>query len=285
MDAVQDGKLTGKLTEVEGDRARVEFQGQLVGHDDGVRTAMEIRGKLNVDLPTRAVRWLAVGIGENRNASPAGPALKAQARLRAVFEPADDAEELIDQRLEALDLAEQIANPGSLQLTYVSESAGFQIVHDRAWHPISERSGPVVLRRIEQGRVVAQCNISKLNRLPAGSELTLAQFEEEIRQALGTSFGSITESDASTTPQQLRQLRVTAGGTVSQVPIQWMYYHLNDDDGNRWSAVFTCEADRLEDFAGQDSALMNSLTAAQAAEPDLSADPAPSARRSPATAR
>lgn len=278
IDSIRDGQLIGKLVAIDGDTARIEFTGKLQGSDEGAKTSMDVRGKINVDLKSRSIEWIAVGIGEEREANPTAPALRMQARLRIALEPTEDADDLNDANLASLDVLQQIDSPGSLLLAYVSPTAEFQVIHDRTWHPISESTGPVILRKIEGGRVIAQCNVSELNRLPEGSEMAMEGFQKEIRQTLGKMFNSIAESSTGQTPQGLKYLRVAVTGQVGQIPMHWIYYHLADADGYRWAVVFTCEADQLETFAGQDTALVNSISRAPVEDPQTASQTPPLTR-------
>ena len=152
-----------------------------------------------------------------------------------------------------------VADPGTTRLDFESPLGGFEFSHDRCWHVIVDRSDVTVLRMVDRGELVAQCNISKLPKLPAGKRRQLGQFQQDIRRALGKVFGRFLAADQLQTDSGLRILRVVAVGTVSELPIQWTYYHVSNEEGRRVACVFTVESKLVERFAGYDRDWTSSL--------------------------
>ena len=54
-------------------------------------------------------------------------------------------------------------------------------------------------------------------------------------------------------------LRTVVAGTVSDTPIQWICYHIDDKQGRGISVVFTMSIDVAEAFAANDIEITNSL--------------------------
>jgi hypothetical protein len=115
-----------------------------------------------------------------------------------------------------------------------------------------------ILRLIDRGDLIAQCNISPLPSLATGQQLTLEAFQEDVKRTLGKSFGQIVEA-AQESGEGQRILRVIVSGTASDLPIQWSYYHLSDNAGNRLALVFTIEGSLIERYAQVERELVSGL--------------------------
>jgi hypothetical protein len=164
---------------------------------------------------------------------------------------------------------------GASPVMYESDVQGFRVLLDPRWRVIMDRREVTVMRWVDEGDVVAQCNISTLPPLAAGKQLQLEEFQKDIQKALGENFGSFLEASQSIAPNGLRVLRVSAVGEASELPIHWIYYHLSNDEGRRLSFVFTMEADKSNRFAGADDPFAASL---ELFEPTATAEPAKEAR-------
>jgi hypothetical protein len=146
------------------------------------------------------------------------------------------------------------ASEALLDLT--SESAGFQLAHDRRWQVMTEQHDVTVLRLIDRGDLIAQCNISPLPALGKGEQLTLEGFQDDVKRTLGKNFGQIIQASEELSDGGIRVLRVAVTGTAGDLPIQWTYHHLSDDHGHRAAIVFTIEATLVERFAKIDRELV-----------------------------
>ncbi len=256
LEAVSQHDVTGKLTEVKDDIATIELAGKIAGAVGGVSSQIELKGKLNYDFGQQAVTWLALGYQENRAIGHAQPGFNVAAKLRMVAAPIAPVTTVNDQALVNLPLQ---AGSGTTMVDFVAESAGFRLAHDRRWNVMVDRHDVTILRLIDRGDLVAQCNISPLPSLAEGQQLTLEVFQEDVKKTLGKSFGQIVEASQETGDGGLRTLRVIVSGTASDLPIQWSYYHLSDKAGQRLALVFTIEGSLVERFAQIDRELVSGL--------------------------
>jgi hypothetical protein len=256
LDAVTQCAVKSKFRQLEGSLAIIDLSGTVSGAVREVSSDIQLRGKYNFDLDARRVTWLTMAITEKRAPSHAEPGLDVVARLRLATGPAQPRPELDDSVLEGLALE---ATPGAMLLRFASADGGFRFLHDRQWRTILDRHDAAILRLVDQGDLVAQCNASRLPDLPAGQRVQLDAFKADIQRALGDSFGQFAEVSQSTSEMGLRLLRVVVAGASSDVPIRWVYYHLSDDQGRRVAAVFTMDARLIERFAEADRTLVETL--------------------------
>ena len=101
-------------------------------------------------------------------------------------------------------------------------------MHDRRWHVLSVRPELIVMQMIDDGQLIAQCNLRSLPATRRGEATSLSHFQEEIRTALGSAAQQIIDSNESMQPNGVRQLRVSVVGQVANAPVHWIYYQLTD---------------------------------------------------------
>lgn len=255
LDSVSVNDVTSELIAIEQDQAKISLSGKLVGSTAGVITELDLKAKYNVDLGQSRVVWLAMGIGESRAPGLMQPGLRVQARVRMLVEPGSTPH-LTPESLDPVVAGE---GPRGDLLEYQPESGRFLLTHDRRWHLYSERPELTVLRLIENDQLVAQCNVRALTGLADGQSVTLAQFQAEIRKALGSAAQQIVDARESTMPNGLRQLRVAVVGQVANTPIQWIYYQINDQQQHRLTCVFTMSGEAVSRFGTEDLTIVDSI--------------------------
>ncbi len=249
IDVVNASEVTCKLAEIKEGRAVVEITGKASGAAEGVPTEVEVSAKYAYHLAERRFTSLAMAVKEDRSIGQAEPGLEITGRLTMVLSPLATPQKLTASAVAAIQSASGDVPP----LRYESTDQGFRVVLDPRWRTIIDRSEVAVLRLVDQGDVIAQCNVSSLPPLEAGRRLQLEEFQKDIQKALGENFGSFLEASQSESPSGLRVLRVSAAGEASELAIHWIYYHVSNDDNLRLSYVFTMEADKAERFAGADT--------------------------------
>ena len=283
LDIVNQHDVTGKLTDVKDNIATIALQGKLAGAIGGVTSEIELAGKLNFDLKQRAITWLALGFKENRAIGHAQPGFEVAGKVRMIAAPIRAAETVGNAALANLPTT---ASRETTLIDFAADSAGYAMAHDRRWNVMVDRHDATILRLVDRGDLVAQCNISRLPALAQGEQLTLEAFQEDVRKTLGKNFGEIVEAAQETGGNEIRILRVIVSGTTADLPIQWSYYHLSDPTGNRASFVFTIEGSLVERFAQVDRELVSAFrfqkgkqpTPAESTRPELKSAATPSPR-------
>jgi len=256
LEAIQRNGLSSTLRAVENELAVIDLSGNVRGAIGGVSSDIELKAKYHFDLELRVVRWMAMTIKENRSIGHASPGFDVTARIRISIDPDEVPLQLRDAALENLDLN---AEPGSLMLEFVSRPGGFRFVHPRNWQVMVDRHDVAVLRMIDQGDLIAQCNASRLPDLPAGKRVGLEAFQADIQRALAKNFGEFLQATQGTSTDGHRILRVVVAGLASELPIQWRYYHISNGAGRQVSLVFTMDAKLVERFAEADQGMIRSF--------------------------
>lgn len=252
LEAISKSDATATLTKVDGETAIIDMAGFVQGAVGGVATEIELKAKLNFDLADRRLTWLAMALKENRSIGHAEPGFETVARVRVAMQPVESLPRLTDKLLADLPAD---TDSGAALLKLESPKAGFRVLYDKRWRVMVDRSDVAILRLVERGDLIAQCNISPLPESAPGKHLSLEEFKGEIEEALGKNFGQIVEAKQSKTESGLHVLRIVASGVSSELPIQWIYYHVSSDGGRRAAYVFTMEARLAERFGAADEIL------------------------------
>ncbi len=261
LDAVTTQDLKCQLDSCEGETAQLSFQGKVLGSARGVITELNLQGKYQYSVARKQITWLAMGLEENREPGLAEPGVRVKARLRMGLEPSVSPH--LNEELSATIMAQA---DQSAVLEYRPASGRFMLAHQPQWFLFEERFDLTVLRLIDQDRLIAQCNLRPMDAIPRGNGLTLQQFQQEIRAALGKNVQQIIDSQETMLPNETRQLRIALSGQVADAAIHWIYYHLTDAEGHRMTCVFTLSGDQMERFGGEDTALMSGLSLAPIAK-------------------
>ena len=232
------------------------LDGKVTGAVGGVSSEIDLHAKANFDLKKQTVTWLAMQYQEKRAIGHAQPGYDATIRVRTVAEPTTGTPELSNDALGKLPLE---AKPQHTLIEFQAEKAGINLAHDRRWRVMVDRLDSAILRFIDRGDLIAQCNITRLPPLPKVKPLTLAAFQKSVETTLSKNSGQILEAAQETTKDDGKVLRVTVAGTASEIPIQWFYYHLTDAQNRRASVVITLESKLIERFPALDRELISGL--------------------------
>ncbi|HEX5104307.1 MAG TPA: hypothetical protein VFV87_10875 [Pirellulaceae bacterium] len=254
LEAVSQQNVKCQLESAKEGIAVASLEGTVSGAVGGVSSDCELKGKLNFDLNKRVVTWLTLAIKENRAIGHAQPGFEVLTTLKMVAAPCAAAVEVNDKALSGL---QTTADSGQTLIDFTADKAGFQLLHDRRWRVMIERHDATILRLVDRGDLISQCNISPLPTFTKGEQLTLEGFQNDVKQALGKDFGQVIEAAQEAGEDGLIIQRVIVAGVAGELPIQWTYYHVTDDKGHRASLVFTIEGNLVERFAQIDRELVS----------------------------
>jgi len=256
LDAASQSDVQSVLKEVTDTVARMELSGRVEGALGGVSTEIELKAKYRFDLKSKRIDWLGLLVKEQRSIGHVMGGTDVVARLQVQISPKASSPRLTDAGLENLSLR---PTAGLSQLSYLSAESGWQVTHDRHWYVIGDRRDLTILRRIDRGELIAQCNVSALPKLAPGKQVSLTEFQEDVQKALGKSFGEFVEAGQWANEADYRVYRVVVRGEVSELPIQWNYYLVADEHGYQVAFAFTVEHKLVERFDKADEELIRSF--------------------------
>jgi hypothetical protein len=256
LDTVAVCEVQSILDEFNGSYAKVRLSGDVHGTADGAATQQEIRGVYLFDRKHRRITRLNLAVREKRSIGGATPGIDAVAKVQVKIDPIETSTHLTE---DAIAKATNAARTPLRDLLFESPALGFRVKHDRQWYVTAERREAVTFRRVDGGDLVAQCTLTALPPKSAGRQTSLEQFQQDITFSLGKNFGELVSSRQFQNSAGLYCYEVVARGLVEELPVEWHYYLLAPESGNRVSAAVTIEKPMLERVGNADRELVESL--------------------------
>jgi hypothetical protein len=277
LDAVHASNLTATIVKVEKGVATTKLSGQLEATANSVTTKLDVQGSFQAKLGSQCaiVNWLGVVIKEEREISQAEPGFSITARINLIRTESNEGPAIAADELRAL-VKQQ--DDGRWLVRIRSNAGRYEMLADRRWTTYIDGGEEAILRLIENNTVIAQCNVTQLPQLDAGTQLTLEALQEEVKKSQGSAFREMLESAEQVTSSKLRLMRLVVAGELEEVPIQWIYNHLSDDAGRRMVMEFTMSAAYAARFAASDEQMSTSF--AFLAAPAATDVPTPAAQLS-----
>ena len=258
LDAVTRGSLKGRVVKVTATTADVLLEGTAEGAAGGARSQVTFSGSLVFDHQLGYLKQASITIEEHRRAGPISPGLEIVAQVRIERKPATS-KAMLDRAV--LATCPKQPTPGHLQLLLTTPGNG-RLLYDRNWHVFHQTPDVSILRRLENGRLVAQCNLSTAPKVDAGTGTGREAFLRDVKTALGPRLREVVSIEPlkSRPDQRLqRGWRVTATGIDHGLPMHWFYYLCTHPSGRQLSLVFAVESDRLKTWARRDRDIISRL--------------------------
>jgi len=274
VEAVSTSELKCHISRLDGQYAVIELEGSVEGAVLGAFTKIAVSGQVACDLKHRFLRQAKITQTEERAVGAVSPGMKVTATMYVDRQVAESYGELTDSRLASVPV-----NPSRQDLSLVLNSPwSLRFAFGRAWHVFHQTGDVIVLRLMENGGLVAQCNVSQLASAPPGSHLSEQDFQADVRSALKEQLSGIQKAEQLRTADGRYLYRITAVGRSRNVPMHWYYYLCAAADGRQAAFVFAIESRFVDQLAGRDAAIVESLqfTPVQAAgreTPSRQSDP------------
>ncbi len=270
LEAVGSTDVESKLYELTDSLAKIEMNGTVHGAVDGIATQIELRGRYYFQRKSQRINGLELHWKEKRAVGHTAPGVDVTARLKMHVAQLKEVPALGDEALTGTEL-----EPGAEAelLEHTAQGNNIRFYHDSRWHVTQDSDRRVIMRLVDDGELVAQCNLVERKPMKAGNRQTLKEFQQDIQRALGDKFGNFTRARESMNEAENVVYQVEAEGRVSDLPIKWIYYLVSAKDGRRVSVVFTMEGPLVEQFGESQEPIVSSL---MLLEPEADTDAAES---------
>jgi hypothetical protein len=256
-DALAVNALRATLEALDEDSARITLKGEVRGAALGGEGVITCSGSLSFDRRQGRIASVTVDRVEDRKAGPVEAGLEVTSTLTMDRTGAEPPAELTEAALAGVPLD---ASPASELLLYSPPQGKYTLLHDRDWHTFAEDTRRAVLKRLDRGEVVAQCNLAVGPHAGKGRHQDLKQFRDDIRAALGRRFVAfLGAGELDGTPAAELRYKVAVGGREGDVDIVWFYYLAASPEGEQILATFTLTRALLGRFADQDLQMIGSL--------------------------
>jgi hypothetical protein len=256
LDTVAVCEVQSVLDEFNANYAKIKLSGDVQGTTDGAATQQEVRGVFLFDRRLHRIIRFNLAVREKRSIGGATPGLDVTAKVQVKIDPLEKSTHLTD---DIIAKATSSSRTPLRDLLFESPTLGFRVNHDRQWYVTAERREAVTFRRVDAGDLVEQCTVTALPPKSAGRQTSLDQFQKDITYSLGKSFGELVSSRQFQNAAGLYCYEVIARGIVEEVPVEWHYYLVAPESGNRVSVAVTIEKSMLDRVGRADQDLIDSL--------------------------
>lgn len=256
VEAVTKSELKGTLESVQDSIAKIRIDGQLEGATGGAPTKIAVQGTLDYDLETKSVSSADLTQTERRQVGAISPGLDIKARVRLLRRPAKDGGRLTDAKL--IDRVATEPDPSAKFLRFDSPW-NLSLLHSRAWHLFHQTDKVAIFRLLDQGALIAQCNLSTINSVKPGTHTPDEEFQTDIQTQLGESLTKIESAKAIPAKNGRFVYQVVATGTLKERELTWIYYLIADPSGRQVSLQFALDSTLLEFLKDRDRELVDSL--------------------------
>jgi len=265
VEAAEKSVLNCKLESADKSSAKVSFEGEITGLILGAPANVKLTGNYVYDFAQKGVTQINLTQTEKRSIGAVAPGLDVTAKVSVAREIASKPKKLTEKLVAEAPLE---ANDASRLLMFDAPAWNVRFYHDRVWHLFHQNTEVAILRMLDAGRPIAQCNIKKLPDASPGQHVSEDQFRADVQQALGKNFQEFVQLEKIKVRDELFVYRVIAVGTVERQndkgeavvsPMQWIYYLVANNDGRQLAFVFTVDPKLADDLKNRDLTIVGGL--------------------------
>ena len=237
------------VKQLDAQTVRLHVAGSVEAAVDDVTTEMEISGIAIVDRAKQLVSSLKLGIQQTRNPGQIAPGFDGTTKIDLRVDTDSETSRLSNAAIGKLTDNRRIRQ----RLKWEPKTGDFVLTYDPRWKLIAAEHDGAILRFVDQGSLMAQCSIVQLPRRPENKPLKLDVYKKEVGKILAADQNaSLVSASQFVTPNGLTALRIVVAGVESDLPINWHYFHVSNQQGHQMTFVFTHEESLV--------ARMNSIT-------------------------
>lgn len=255
LDVVLKHEVTGELVSVREQTAEIRLKGKVEGATLGASTTVSFEGAFRFDLAERCLTHGELEQTEERSVGTVSPGMNVTAKVTWDRKPVALPRELRGPSPESLPLDA----PADRLLLRFESPWNLSFLHGRHWHLFYRNREVAVLRLLDRGSLIAQCNISPIPSVAAGEHTPLERFQADIQTSLGEKLKTIHPAEKLPATNGRIVYRVVAEGTAAELPMQWIYYLCASPSGKQLSLVFAVESQLLDALDSQDRKIVQSL--------------------------
>jgi hypothetical protein len=256
-DSLKSSSLQSTLERLEEKLAVLRITGEVEGAAFGGPGKMSCEGEAQFDRSSGLVTHLKLDRTENRQAGPVEAGLEVKSTLAIRRQLSAVPPELSDSALKEFPLD---TSPQRQLLQLVSPDGKYNLLHDRRWHTYWDDPKLVVLKRLEKGQVIAQCNLAAGPPAAAGHHQDPARFRDDIKRSLKERFGQfLGAGEVDGDPAGGFRYKVGVQGRQGELGVIWNYYLIASPQGDQLLATFTLAEEDARVFGDQDSQIIGSL--------------------------
>lgn len=252
IDAVVNQTASCQLRSLTEQTAVVLFECSGAGAISGSPTEVTLKGEMTFDRSQNLIRSLRATLTEKRSPGAVSPGLNVSVQI------AWDQTVVAESTL-PMSMPDESPSDRQLLLTLVTPWRVL-LLHDREWHIFHETNELVMLRRLHNGALLAQCNIAAAPLKAAGSFASEPEYVSEVEKAVSGRRGVVQSSNVTPDLRGWRIHHVRATGEASGKTLIWDYYLCTTRSGEQISLVYSFAQEDEQLFADVPAGMLESLT-------------------------
>jgi hypothetical protein len=257
VDRIYQSDIKLKLRESDGKTAKIFMMGKLRADVDDVSTEMDVTSVMMVNLDSHFVSAVRLSVKEVREPGQVAPGFNGKTKVDLQISTGKQVSELTSASISKLTKSRKIQQ----LLQWSPKSKKFNLIYDPSWKLIASEGEAAILRYLDDGDLLAQCNIVELASRPASNPLTLEDFKKEVAKIVEIDPSArLVNASQSQTAAGLKALVVTVYGEEGGVPLHWVYYNVASPQGRQVTFVFTLEKEIVNRVLPATRNLVNGFT-------------------------
>jgi hypothetical protein len=238
-------------------RVKVRLHGRIEGSLQGAPGLMTCDGVLTFDRRMGWIDHLELHRNESRRPGPIEAGMDVKSTLTMTRDAAQPPATLSDAGLARYSLD---VTPRSERLIQNSPDEKSSFLHDRKWHVYWGNHKLMVLKRLEAGRVVAQCNLVVGPQAGRGRHQDPNQFRDEVRRVLSERFVQfLGMGEINGDPAGGFRYKLGIQGRQGELGVVWYYYLVASPAGDQLVVTYTLAAQDAPAFGDEDEQMISTL--------------------------
>ena len=151
------------------------------------------------------------------------------------------------------------APAGMTAIVYRDPQGRFELTHPREWRMTSANEQHTTMRLVERGDLVAQANITLLDRAKPGQHMDPAEFKDKMMASPGWQPGQVIEEAEIKGRADRFVYRMSVAGTIENKQVVQIFYLVACANGEQGVVAFLTEQQKTGKLAGRDLAFVEGL--------------------------
>lgn len=252
VDAAVEQSATCELTRVTDTEAEVRLTGKLSGAVSGSAANINVSAEYRFNRRTGRIIGLKAQQKEKRTAGPVSPGLNVTANIRWSQQEASTP-------VETLSSSPVVQLSESRQMMELTSQSGLELKLSREWHEFHETPAVLMVRQLRDGRLISQCNVSRVRRVAPGSHTSDQEFRRDVEESVSQRKGRVTKEETLDQYPGWRVRHVNAVGAAGEETIVWDYFLCSAENGKQYSLVFSRSDAESKAFGNEADKVLKSM--------------------------
>jgi hypothetical protein len=247
--------LTARIESLTTDIARLSISGKVEGIVLGAKSEIDVSGSATFDRKASKLVRIELKLRERKEAGLVDPGTRIEGELSFERKVAAG-NRLADPAIAKLPTT---ANPATELLLYAHPQGDFRFYYPRGWYIAYSDARTAVLKFIEGGNFLVQCNVTTASPVAPGTHVQPDEFRSQVRMALGPQFERIVQEGDLPASRGNWIYRLVVEGKSEKELAAWNYYVAAGPQGQQVVFAFTMAARHAERLAAQDLSMVGSI--------------------------